>query len=187
MGMGPSVQRLTVSFNAQGAGLVKCEQCGKARTISASHLYQQEKILNRANVRVRCACGHSFYVEFDRRRSQRIKLHVPGKLLQFPPGCRYYDIMVTSLSMHGVGFMMQTNTTISAGATFEILFKLDDKQQSVIYKTICIKHRHDRSLGAAFCEDSDHQQTLCVQSLSSATIAADESSGLFKISAASIV
>lgn len=184
--MDPSVTRQTVSFNAQGAGLVRCEQCGKTRTISALHLYQQEKILNRRNVRVRCACGHNFCVEFDRRQSHRINLHIPGKLLQFPPGCRYYDIVVTSLSMHGIGFIMQTNTTISAGSKFEILFKLDDVQQAVLYKTICIKHRHDRYLGAAFFEDDNHQQTLCLSNLSNATIASAKSSGLFTMSAASL-
>lgn len=184
--MNPSVTRLTVSFNAQGAGLVRCEQCGKTRMIHAPHLYQQEKILNRGNVRVRCACGYSFYVELDRRQSHRINLHSLGKLLQFPPGCRYYDIIVTSLSMHGVGFIMQTNTTISAGSKFEILFKLATIQQEVIYKTICIKHRYDRSLGAAFFEESHHQQTVRLPNFSNATIAPAKSSDLFTMSAAAL-
>lgn len=145
-----------ISFNDRHEGLLRCEQCGKTRIVKASYLYGYRDIGNRTNVRIRCTCGHTFHVVFNLRRSRRRDVKLPGKLLQTPPGCVYYNITVTSLSLHGIGFVMSAPTTIEAGRLFDIVVPLDQEHNTVLFKRICIRYRNARFLGAIFCDEALH-------------------------------
>lgn len=150
------MEKPLISFNDRQEGLLRCERCGKTKIIKASYLYGYRDIGNRTNVRVRCVCGHTFYVVFNLRRSRRRDVKFPGKLLQVAPGCVYYDVTVTSLSLHGIGFLMPAPTTIDAGRLFDIVVPIDAERHTVLFKRICIRYRKERFLGAIFCGEALH-------------------------------
>lgn len=129
-------------------GTVTCLSCGVKLTINMSQ-YADDiggKILN-----VQCRVCHAiFQATFEYRRRHRVRVHLPGKLLQLRTREYVEPIVVTSISMNGVGFIAAPRVPVHMGDRYEMVLVLDDEEQSILFEEIVITRVHGVKVGAVF-------------------------------------
>ncbi len=139
--MGPD----KVFINTDNEGKVSCPHCFKASSISvAGH-----RTTGRP-VRIKCHCGQTFSVVLEYRKFHRKKVHLFGKLLDLATRTERFEILITSLSVTGLGFEVKSTHDIRVDDCFEVVFTLDDRFDSTIQEEIVIKRVQDHAIGAEF-------------------------------------
>src|SRR5262244_3916294 len=136
--MVPARETTRVYLNEKRQGVVTCVHCDITRTINLSNYI--DHTLGEKPLKVKCgACNTIFHIQFDYRRYQRIQVNFPGTLFYVQTKTDCGDIMITSLSCGGIGFLINTNVDIKPDSMYAIQFQLDDAQRSVICEDIVIK------------------------------------------------
>jgi hypothetical protein len=79
-----------------------------------------------------------------------VHVHLPGRLLQLHTREEVEPIVVTSLSATGLGFVTAPGTFVHIGAKYEVVFVLDDEDQSVLFEEIIVTRVRGTRVGAAF-------------------------------------
>ena len=95
------------------------------------------------------ACTAVFRATFDFRRHRRVHVHLPGRLLQLRTREDVEPIVVTSLSVTGLGFVTAPGR-LCVGDKYEVVFVLDDEDQAVLFEEIVITRVHGTRVGAVF-------------------------------------
>jgi predicted RNA-binding Zn-ribbon protein involved in translation (DUF1610 family) len=149
------METVRVYINRDHEGEIVCPNCGRERTIHVS----KHRILKNP-VRVKCHCGHSFSVSLEYRRYHRKKVNIPGKLLDPSSKKEIDDVIITSLSVAGVGFEVKSFNYIKVGDVFEIVFTLDDDFGSTIREAIVVRRVDKNSIGAEFCDQDKYNHEL---------------------------
>ena len=149
------LEMTSVYLDAQRCGAVTCPKCGVTRTVNLAH-YKGE--LGGKVLKVKCAtCATVVHVRFDFRRHHRVAVRLPGTLVQCGTKHVLASLIVTSLSVSGVGFTLRTPLPVRSGERYDIIFFLDDAKHTLIFETIVMRRVEDRELGAEFClEDAYH-------------------------------
>src|SRR5262249_17936788 len=106
------------------------------------------------------ACDRMFQVQFDFRRYHRININIPGNIFHTCTGKEIDDITITSLSVGGVGFVINNDLEAKSGDIYEIKFQLDDEYNSVICEEIVIKRVDSRFVGAEFYPSDRYSHEL---------------------------
>jgi hypothetical protein len=83
-----------------------------------------------------------------------VHVHLPGRLLQLRTREEVEPIVVTSLSVTGLGFVTTPSVSIGAGDKYEVVFVLDDEDQSVLFEEIVITRVRGAKIGAVFSPSS---------------------------------
>ena len=137
-----------VYLNANREGTITCLACGVKRSINMSK-YGDD--LGGKTLKAQCrACTAVFRATFDFRRHCRVHVHLPGRLLQLRTREEVEPIVVTSLSVTGLGFVTAPGASVRVGDKYEVVFMLDDEDQSVLFEEIVITRGHGTRVGAAF-------------------------------------
>ena len=137
-----------VYLDAKRDGTITCLACGMKQTINMS-TYGDD--LGGKTLHTQCrTCEAVFQATFEFRRHRRVRVHLPGKLLQLRTREDVEPIVVTSLSMHGMGFIAAPKVPIRVGDKYEVVFILDDEDQSVLFEDIVITRLEGVKVGAAF-------------------------------------
>jgi hypothetical protein len=137
-----------VYLNANREGTITCLACGVKRSINMSK-YGDD--LGGKTLKAQCrACTAVFRATFDFRRHCRLHVHLPGRLLQLRTREEVESIVVTSLSVTGLGFVTAPGVSVRVGDKYEVVFVLDDEDQSVLFEEIIITRGHGTRIGAAF-------------------------------------
>jgi len=106
------------------------------------------------SLKVRCKrCKTSFHVEFDYRQHPRIKVNISGKLPLNDLNIGQ-DIIVTSLSVSGVGFVIIDMPKINIDNILDIQFHLGDNNSSFIKEKITVRRINGDFVGAEYCDDA---------------------------------
>jgi hypothetical protein len=79
-----------------------------------------------------------------------VHVHLPGRLLQLRTREEVEPIVITSLSVAGLGFVTAPGAPVGVGDKYEVVFVLDDEDQSVLFEEIVITRVHGTRVGAAF-------------------------------------
>ena len=137
-----------VYLNAHREGTITCLACGVKRSINMSK-YGDD--IGGKTLKAQCrACTAVFRATFDFRRHCRVHVHLPGRLLQLRTREEVEPIVVTSLSVTGLGFVTAPGASVRVGDKYEVVFVLDDEDQSVLFEEIVITRGHGTRIGAAF-------------------------------------
>ena len=144
-----------VLVNADNEGEIICPSCGKRRAI---HVSRHRKV--KTPIRVKCHCGYTFTISLEYRLYHRKKATLPGKLIDPTSKKAIDDIIVTSISVTGVGFEVKSFNGINVGDVFEIRFTLDDDFASVIHEEIVVKRVKRNIIGAEFCDQDKYHYEL---------------------------
>ena len=137
-----------VYLNANREGTITCLACGVKRSINMSK-YGDD--LGGKTLKTQCrACSAVFRATFDFRRHCRVHVHLPGRLLQLRTREEVEAIVVTSLSVTGLGFVTAPGASVRVGDKYEVVFVLDDEDQSVLFEEIVITREHGTRIGAVF-------------------------------------
>ncbi|MGE3539387.1 MAG: hypothetical protein AB7N91_18385 [Candidatus Tectimicrobiota bacterium] len=141
-------ETIRVYLDANRDGTITCLSCGVKRTINMRS-YGDDLGGKTLNAQCR-TCQAVFQATFEFRRHRRVRVHLPGKLLQLRTREYVEPIVVTSLSMNGLGFIAAPKVPVCVGDKYEIVFVLDDEDQSVLFEEIVITRVHGVKIGATF-------------------------------------
>jgi len=140
------------------AGTITCLACGIKRPINMSK-YGDD--IGGKTINAQCrTCTAVFRATFDFRRHRRLHVHLPGRLLQLRTREEVEPIVVTSLSVTGLGFVTTPAVSVRAGDKYEVVFVLDDEDQSVLFEEIIITRVRGTRVGAAFSPSPDANHDL---------------------------
>ena len=146
---------IRVYLNPDKEGVVTCPNCGLGRKVK---LTQQDMYIGGKMVKIYCKrCAEAFHGSLDHRRYIRMPVQFPGKVCsvdtQRPEQSVVQYIMVTSLSVAGVGFRVSPKTQIAVNDILDIHFRLDDAAHSVIQERIAVRRVEGRFIGAEYTQE----------------------------------
>jgi hypothetical protein len=153
MGRMQSIRKVFV--NRDNEGEVVCPNCGKAKTVNISNQRMSPK-----PIRVKCQCGYSFTIILEYRQYQRKTVSIPGRIFSRQSGMHSEDVMVTSLSITGVGFEIKSTQGIKAEDVYEIAFTLDDEIYTIVREEIIVKRIAGSYIGAEFADQEKYHHEL---------------------------
>jgi hypothetical protein len=153
-----------VYLDTNRAGTITCLMCGVQRPINMS-AYGNDIGGKTFNAQCR-TCTAVFRVTFEFRRHCRVHVDLPGSLLQLRTSEEVEPIVVTSLSVTGMGFRIAPGASVHVGDKYEVIFVLDDEDQSVFFEEIVITRVCGTRVGAAFspAHDANHDLIFFVMS-----------------------
>lgn len=158
-GMVPTTAAIRIYLNEERQGVVTCGHCGVKRAINMANY--TDECLGKKSLKVKCGtCNKIFHVKFDLRHYHRIDVDFPGKLFHVHSEKAIDEITITSLSLGGVGLMINRDLTIKHGDIYSIKFQLDDEDRSVICEDIIIKRVDGRFVGAEFYHSEKYSHEL---------------------------
>jgi hypothetical protein len=140
-----------VRLNPDNMAVIKCPQCGTARTVNAAKLNNPRGLL-----KARCKCGAAFHVLFDVRKAYRKETRLHGNYVKHSGDEEQGRIIVRNISLNGIGFTTLTKHNLKQGDKVKLKFTLDDKRRSEIEKNGVVKVVNEKSIGCQFT-DSDQQ------------------------------
>ncbi len=128
----------------ESTSTVTCPYCQKSKLFPNEQLRE----LNHA-LRAKCSCSQVFELVVNRRYFPRKDVWLEGEL--FPQGSqeRIAEIIVTSLSVGGVGFTTN-GITPQVSDIYTISFSLDDDTRTTVREDIIVRNLRDAIIGAEF-------------------------------------
>ena len=143
------VRKIYVNDNEKGTLI--CEKCGKTRVINFSDFKNIGKPL-----KVKCGCGHFFFVSIEVRKFYRKSTHLSGEYIKISndtaKGLEKGAMTVEDLSRTGLGFRTQTPHNIRIKDMIRVRFTLDDVQRSEVHKSAIVKRILQDFVGAEFVD-----------------------------------
>ena len=133
-------------------GTIVCDSCGKWKTANVARYVSLNK-----PVKIRCSCGVSFSVKFEKRKFYRKKVRLHG--ICFMDRRREVPIFIEDLSAGGLGFRINKGS-VEEGDTLNIEFTLDDKARSTVSEDVIVRSVKDRLVGAEFTRLSEHSRKV---------------------------
>ena len=144
-----SRESICVYLDAHLHGVVTCVKCGSKRPVNMTPYPGN---VGAKVFKVRCdACATVFGVHFEARRQARRTVQLPGALVQVGAKHVLASIIVTSLSLGGVGFRTRTPVALQPGEIYDVIFFLDDADHTLIFQTIVLRRMQGQEGGAEFC------------------------------------
>lgn len=144
-----------VYINQGNEGEIICPLCDKTRSVNVTNQRIPKK-----PIKVKCTCGHTFTIVLEYRKYHRKTVSIPGKLLDVDSKDEVAEILITSVSVTGVGFELTGITRVNLEDVFEIVFTLDDDFASVVNEEIVIKRVDGNHIGGEFCDGDKYHYEL---------------------------
>lgn len=133
---------------------VTCPYCEKSKFIPNAQL----RTLNHA-LRAKCTCDNVFELMVNRRCFPRKEVRFKGELFLQGASERLAEIVVTSLSVGGLGFVVE-DLNPRVGDVFTISFCLDDAVKTAVHEDIVVCNLRGGVTGAEFIEHGSYNYDL---------------------------
>jgi hypothetical protein len=146
---------IKIFVNNNNDGEIVCPKCEKTKTI---HLSKDRIPLK--PIRVKCNCGYSFSILLEYRQYHRKVVNIPGKLLHRETGDEIAEIVVTSVSVIGIGFDLKSVAPVTENEVYRVVFTLDDSLESTLHEEIVVKRISGKSIGAEFGDQEKYNYEL---------------------------
>ena len=104
--------------------------------------------------------GNLLQPYFDLRRHPRKTVQLRGTLGDPQTGTSLSDTVVSSPSVHGLGFKLATALSLHIGERYTTSFGLDDAELSLIQEAIIIRRLQGLTVGATFYPDEQYNYAL---------------------------
>jgi hypothetical protein len=105
-------------------------------------------------------CRKSFHITFDLRGYHRVNINISGEIFHTYTEAETSNIIIISLSVGGIGFIINSELEVKTGDIYTIKFQLDDKYSSVICEDITVKRIDGRFVGAEFYQSDSYNHDL---------------------------
>jgi hypothetical protein len=142
-----------------GRAVLKCPHCGAAKT-----RYVGKFKGGKRNVKVKCKCQEVYRVSFEFRKAYRKDARLQGFYAKLPQGRDWGKMIVTDISLTGMGFSSMMKHGLKKGDEVKLRFNLDDARGSKIEKKAVVKWVTDTRVGCEFktsgAEDETSDQAL---------------------------
>lgn len=137
------------------AAMIVCPECDTAREISAAQFRHRLHL-----IKVKCKCGHLFKVNLEFRRHFRKPTELEGMYDLIPPAVGGGKIKITDLSLSGACFTVRGIHDIKEGQEGSLVFTLDNRKETVLFKKVIIKTVTAGSIGCEFVENRAFEKEL---------------------------
>ena len=142
-------------MKSDNAAMIVCPECDTAREISAEQFRHRQHL-----IKVKCKCGHLFKVDLEFRRHFRKPTELEGTYDLVPPAIGGGKIKITDLSLSGACFEVRGVHDIKEGQVGSLVFTLDNRKESVLFKKVIIKTVKAHSIGCEFVDNSAFEKDL---------------------------
>jgi hypothetical protein len=150
------IKKIYVNDNEKGTLI--CDKCGKTRVVNLSDFKNIGKPL-----KVKCSCGHFFFVSIEVRKFYRKSTHLNGEYIKVshdaPKGLERGAMIVEDLSRTSLGFRTKTQHNIRVRDMLRVRFTLDDAQRSEVHKSAIVKRISHNFVGAEFVDFDAFNET----------------------------
>ncbi|MBM3223017.1 MAG: hypothetical protein FJZ47_04330 [Candidatus Tectomicrobia bacterium] len=153
--------RILIHLDDQYGGTLVCPQCSKKYLVDLRQ--QCPTLLERGGEKhatIACRCGADIAVTFDCRRHLRKDVQLRGTLREPRTQVPLSTIVVTSVSVEGVGFLLTQPLHLSLGRLYTIRFRLDDSERTLVQETVIIRRLQETLVGAEFHPSELYQHDL---------------------------
>ena len=143
-------QPITKSFvKGDDEATIVCPHCQSAKVISVKQFRNRQHVL-----KVKCKCKNNFKVQLEFRRHFRKDTDLDGTYDLDAPAIGGGMVKITNLSLSGTCFEVRGVHDIKIGQNGSINFTLDNRKQTVFFKSVTVRSVRGNSIG---CEFSDAQ------------------------------
>lgn len=140
---------------ADNKATIVCPECNITKSISV------EAFRDKAHtVKIRCQCTHTFKLQLEFRRHFRKDTELHGTYELAPPGIGGGKATVVNLSLSGACFEVKGLHDLKAGQKGSLVFTLDNRKETILYKQVVIKSVSDGLIGCEFVEDQAYRKEL---------------------------
>lgn len=135
-----------VAVEPDNSAIVTCPNCRVRYTVNAAAVTTRGR-----TSRLRCKCGHAFSIFFEFRETPRRQHVVKGYYRLFREfyvrgGTRtlrtsenFREMLVKDISRSGIGFKTATLHGLNIGERIEVMFTLDDLQETHIERKATVR------------------------------------------------
>jgi hypothetical protein len=122
-----------------------CPKCNAKRSLDATPFKDARQAM-----KVNCTCGEVFRCAFEFRKHFRKKVRLEGTY-SIPKTKESGDVLIDNLSIEGIGFnVLNESHNIEHGSVLTMRFKLDNKQETVVERTVKVTSVRGGSVGGMF-------------------------------------
>ena len=141
------IQKVFVS--PEGMATFVCPQCEKLVRTDVS---KYSRLNHAVRIRAKCACGHGYSVDLERRRHLRTEVNLPGVVFRLMGSRKtgQMPMVVRDLSLRGVRFRVSKANTFLPADMLYVEFVLDDVARSMIRKEVVVRTASGRDIGVEF-------------------------------------
>ncbi len=131
-----------------------CPECTKSQRKNVSKFMGHK---TKVKLKYKCACGHQFTVELDRRRYVRKGVKFKGFLFYDP---EKIPIVIENFSKYGMRLKTAKMPSLKVGQVIRVSFTLDDPNRSTVEREVRIQELTPPA--GITCEflNSDHHGSL---------------------------
>ena len=129
-----------------------CPKCRSSRTVSVESLRNKQH-----SIKVRCSCGYAFELQLEFRKHFRKETHLQG---DYNLGTDAGLISVIDLSVSGACFEVLGPHDIEPGMKGELVFTLDNRKMSILYRKVIIRTVQGRRVGCEFLDSNPPSREL---------------------------
>lgn len=128
---------------------ITCPKCNMTRPIPAGKLKNKPH-----SIKVRCTCSHVFQVVLDYRKYYRKSTKLIGTYSLTAPYTGTGNVIIKNVSQGGIGFSPVTRGIVRHpfvnDQKVKISFRLDDKKETMVEKTVVVRHVDSDYIGTEF-------------------------------------
>jgi len=135
--------------------IIVCPECDTAKAISVAQFRHRLHV-----VKVKCNCGHVFEVHLEFRRHFRKPTELEGTYDLKPPATGGGIIKIINLSLSGACFEVRGTHGMEVGQLGSLVFTLDNRKKSVLFKKVIIKTVNGNQIGCEFLADRAYEKEL---------------------------
>ncbi len=135
--------------------MIVCPACDSAKAISASQFRHRLHL-----IKAKCKCGHVFKVHLEFRRHFRKEAELEGTYDLNPPAVGGGKTKVVNLSLSGACFEVRGIHDLQVGQKGSLVFTLDNRRETVLFKKVIIKTVSANRIGCEFVEDRAFEKEL---------------------------
>jgi hypothetical protein len=145
------MERVTIYLNEADKGLMICHKCGKSKEMDFLN-----KKVPRSGV-VKCSCGNSFGVLFEKRKQYRKQLDADGTCSSARDLTASTPVRITNVSMGGILLLKTFGEVPQLGETIKVSFPL---RNEIISCNVLVCHVDKHYIGAKFINIDEHGKKL---------------------------
>ena len=134
---------------------IVCPACSSAKTISVEAFRHKQHVL-----KVKCKCDYSFSLQLEFRQFFRKDTDLQGVYDAKPPARGGGIVNVINLSLQGACFEARGVHGIKVGQKGSIVFTLDNRKETVLYRQVIIRSVDRNRIGCEFVEERAFDKEL---------------------------
>lgn len=172
------MSKTKVFVTEKDTAVIECPDCQLRRAVPVAQ-YKGKKL----SMKVKCACSHVFEIELDFRKHYRKTSSLDGhyrnvndenlnieahyqhhnsrtivshnQKKQLPVNC-----IIKNVSFSGVGIEVMGHHLITVGNQLLLIFKLDNRKQTLVNRKVTVKSVINNFIGAEFSDANEHSAEL---------------------------